>query len=186
MNRIFLLCFFSILYIGLTPLYAGSKLVQSIGVGVGGCLPQGGWNPGFTAGVQANMGEAIKYLYFSPYLSFSQAVKSEEINNQDERLSIQYLALGVKMVGYINSKPRGFYLGGGLSYNLIAYDTIEWGQLVQNTQISTYNTEKLGFTVLAGYLFILKTISIFIEADYMFTAGGYNHLRVDTGVYFNL
>lgn len=177
---------FILIFIIASPLYAKSKLVETIGIGIGGCLPQGGWDPGFTALAQANMGEAIKYLYFSPYLSYARAEKSEEFNDKVGNLSIQYLSLGIKMVGYINSKPKGFYLGGTLSYNLIYYDEIEWAEFSQNTQITSANTTKLGLTGLAGYLFMLQNIAIFIETDYMFTTGGYNILLLTAGLNFNL
>jgi hypothetical protein len=163
-----------------------SKVVQSIGGGPGVCLPQGGWNPGFSIIAQANMGEVLKYLYFSPYIKFSQAGKSEEINQELENLSVQYLTFGTKLVGYINTKPKGFYLGGAVSFNLIASDEIEWGEFAQNTRINTNNTTKLGFSGLAGYLFMLKTLSIFIETGYMVTVGGNNNLTLLTGLNLTL
>ena len=168
------------------PSYAKNKLVNSLGVSVGASLPQGGWDPGFTTLVQADMGEAIKYLYFSPYLGYARAGKSEPFNDQAGNLVIQYLTLGMKIVGYINSKPQGFYAGTAISYNLINYDFVQWAELTPNTYIANENTTKIGFSGLAGYLFMLKNLSIFVEADYMFTAGGFNNLSVFTGVNFNL
>lgn len=168
------------------PLNAGSNLVNSAGIGAGICLPQGGWDPGFSVTGHLHMGEAVKYLYFSPFLSYSHAVKSAEINGQNEVLSIQYIALGAKMIGFINTKPQGFYAGGAISFNYISYDEIQWGELTQGSQIVNNNTTKIGFTGLAGYLFKLRKLSIFIEASYMFTAGGFNNPGFLCGVNFDL
>ncbi len=168
------------------PNFAVSKVVNSVGLGIGVCLPQGGWDPGYTIIAQADFGEAIKYVYISPYLSYSNAIKSEEINQNAEEMSIQYLGIGAKLVGYLNSKPKGFYLGGAISYNIISYDTIKWTEIPENTYILNESTNRIGFTGLAGYLFLLKKISIFVEIDYMLTTGGLNNLTATTGVNINL
>ena len=186
MKKFFILLLPFLAVILAAPLHARSNLIKAVGVGAGICLPQGGWDPGIAVTGQIHMGEAIKYLYFTPYLSYSRAVRSETINGQSEELSIQYMTLGAKMIGYINSKPQGFYAGGELSYNLITYDEIQWGELSQGTQLINSNTTKLGFSVLAGYLFKLRKLSIFVEADYMFTVGGFNNPRFLTGVDFDL
>lgn len=170
----------------LNPSISKSKVINSVGLGLGVCVPQGGWDPGYTIIAQADFGEAIKYVYLSPYLSYAKAGKSEEINNNSENLSVQYIGLGVKLTGYLNSKPKGFYLGGALSYNIISYDTIDWAEYDQNTRIVNKNTAKVGFGGLVGYLFVLKKLSIFIEIDYMLTAGGFNCLTAVTGLNINL
>jgi len=170
----------------LNPSISKSKVVNSVGLGLGVCVPQGGWDPGYTIVAQADFGEAIKYVYLSPYLSYANAGKTEELNNNPENLSIQYIGLGVKLTGYLNSKPRGFYLGGAMSYNIISYDTIDWAEFDQNTKIVNKNTAKVGFGGLVGYLFVLKKLSVFIEIDYMLTAGGFNNLSVITGLNINL
>jgi hypothetical protein len=183
------LCLTSILLlIGLTinPLHARSNLIKSMGIGGGICLPQGGWDPGFSIAGHLYMGEAVKYIYFSPYISYAQALKSAQIDGHQEDLTVRYMTLGAKMIGYINSKPQGFYTGGAISYNFIAYDEIQWGELSQGNSIVNSTTTKIGFTGLAGYLFKLRKFSIFIEAAYMFTAGGFNNPSFLTGVDFDL
>lgn len=186
MRKIYLSAILIVFIILSNPLYAKSNLIKSLGGGGGVCLAQGGWEPGFSVIINANMGEAIKYIYFSPYLQYSRAGKSEEVNGKSENLATQYLILGAKMVGFINTKPQGFYLGGAVSYNLISFDDIQWGQLSQSTIIVNNSTTKMGFTGIAGYLFMLRNLSIFIEADYMLTVGGYNNPSLHTGINFNL
>ena len=179
----------SILFVAMmltNSLFAGSKPINSVGVGAGVCLPQGGWDPGFSITGHLHMGETIRYLYFSPFLSYSRAPQSVDINGHSEDLSTQYFTVGAKMIGYINSKPQGFYLGGSISYNFITYDEIQWGELSQSTRVVKNNTTKIGFTGLAGYLFKLRKLSIFIETAYMFTAGGFNNPCFLSGVNFDL
>jgi hypothetical protein len=129
-------------------LFSQSKLVKSVGLGGGVCLPQGGWDPGFTILAQADFGEVVclpqggwdpgftilaqadfgevlDYLFLFPYLNYAQAQKTETIENISKDLSIQYFGGGAKLVGYLNSKPRGFYFGGSLSYYYINSDLIQ-------------------------------------------------------------
>jgi hypothetical protein len=182
--KIFIILFFTT--ITLDPSFANSKIVNSVGLGIGTCLPQGGWDPGYTISAQADFGEAIKYIYVSPYLSFSSASKTEDINNISEQMSIQYINFGAKFLGYLNSKPRGIYIGGAISYNVISYDMIEWADFSENNEIKNTTTNKLGFAGLAGYSFMLKNLSVFIELNYMFTVGGFNNVSALAGVNLNL
>jgi hypothetical protein len=69
------------------PSLSKDKVVKSLGLGVGVCLPQGGWDPGSTITAQGDFGEAIKYIYLLPYLSYSSAGKTEQINQNPEGLS---------------------------------------------------------------------------------------------------
>ena len=54
-----------------SPQISQAKLIKSIGVSGGVTLPQGGWDPGVAVGAQINFGEAVKYLFVSPYLNYS-------------------------------------------------------------------------------------------------------------------
>ena len=181
----------SILSIGMlfflfSPQTSQAKLIKSIGVSGGITLPQGDWDPGYTIGAQVNLGEAVKYLFISPYFNYSNTHQSIEIGQSTEDLSIQYISLGTKFIGFINSKPRGFYLGGSISYNIISEFTIENGQLVDAYTIEKDNTTKIGYGALLGYLYTLKKFSLFIEANYMLVPGGYNNLQGLLGIDFNL
>ena len=186
MTKNYILIALALILLVSNPSYSKNKVVNSIGLGLGVCLPQGGWDPGYTIMAQADFGEAIKYVYLSPYLSYAKAAKIEELNNNSENMSIQYIGLGAKLIGYLNSKPRGFYFGGAINYNIISYDSIYWAEFDQNTRIVNNNTTKVGFTGLAGYLFVLKKLSLFIEVDYMLTAGGFNNLTAITGLNIKL
>jgi hypothetical protein len=109
-------------------LFAQSKLVKSVGLGGGMALPQSGWDPGFSILAQADFGEVVDYLFLFPFFNYSQAKKTETIEDFSKDLSIQYIGGGAKLVGYINSKPRGFYFGGSLSYNYIISESFNpWG-----------------------------------------------------------
>jgi len=167
------------------PLFSQSKLVKSVGIGGGVCLPQGGWNAGNTFLIQADFGEVIDYLFLSPFLNFAQAQKTETVGDFSKDLSIQYFGGGAKLVGYINSKPRGFYFGGSLSYYYIKSESFNPEHVSEHSEIDQTKTTKLGFGGLAGYLFTLKKVSIFIETDYMLMQGGYNNLLVMLGLNYH-
>jgi hypothetical protein len=166
--------------------FSQSKLVKSVGIGGGLCLPQGGWDPGFTILAQADFGEVLDYLFLIPYLNYAQASKTETSENISKDLSIQYFGGGAKLVGYINSKPQGFYFGGSLSYYYINSESFNPDYASEYSEIEKTKTTKVGFGGLAGYLFSLKQLSIFIEADYMLMQGGYNNLLVFAGLNYNL
>jgi len=166
--------------------FSQSKLVKSVGIGAGVCLPQGGWDAGNTILLQADFGEVVDYLFLLPYLNYAQAKKTETIENISKDLSILYFGGGAKLVGYINSKPRGFYLGGSLSYYYINSESFSPEYISEHSEIDETKTTKLGFGGLAGYLFTLKSLSLFIEVDYMLMHGGYNNLLVFAGLNYYL
>ena len=167
-------------------LFAQSKLIKSVGIGGGMALPKGDWDPGFSVLVQADLGEVVDYLFLFPFLNYSLSQKTETIEDFSKDLTIQYFGGGAKLVGYINSKPRGFYFGGSLSYQYITSESFIPEHLSEHSEIDKTKTTKIGFGGLAGYLFILKKVSIFIETDYMFMQDGYNNLLVFAGVNYQL
>jgi hypothetical protein len=175
-----------ILLIAFKSSFSQSKFVKSVGFGGGISLPQGGWDLGSTIHLQTDFGEVIDYLFLSPYLSYAQATKTETIKHIAKDLKIQYFGGGAKLVGYINSQPRGFYLGGSLSYFYIRSESFDPDHVSEHSEISIDKTTKLGFGGLAGYLFTLKRVSLFLEVDYMLMNGGYNNLHVFAGVNYIL
>jgi hypothetical protein len=157
-----------------------------VGIGAGISLPQGGWDVGNTILLQSDFGEVIDYLFLFPYLNYAQATKTETIEDISKDLTIQYIGGGAKLVGYINSKPRGFFFGGSLSYYYIASESFDPEHINEYSEIEKNKTTKLGFGALTGYLFKLKKVSIFVEADYIFMHDGYNNLLVFAGVNYIL
>jgi len=173
------LCF---MFMMTNTLFSQSKLVKSIGIGGGICLPQGGWNGGNSVLIQADFGEVVDYLFLSPFLNYAQAQKTETIEEFSKDLSIQYIGGGAKLVGYINSKPRGLYFGGSLSYYYITSESFNPEYISEHSEISQTKTTKVGFGGLVGYLYNMKKVSIFLESDYLFMQGGYNNLLVMLGL----
>jgi hypothetical protein len=168
------------------PLLSQNRLIRSVGGGAGINLPQGDWDPGYLLSAQANFKEVLKYLFISPYFNYSTANQTKEFENISEDLSINYLSIGAKIIGYLNSGPKGFYVGGAISFNIISSESLTIGQFSENTEIQEDNTTKVGFSGLAGYLYPLKSISIFVESDYTLVPGGYNNFVVYTGININL
>jgi hypothetical protein len=167
-------------------LFSQSKLVKSVGIGGGISLPQGGWDVGNTILLQSDFGEVTDYLFLSPFLNYARASKTETVSDISKDLTIQYFGGGAKVVGYINSKPRGFYFGGSLSYYFITSETFDPDYVSEYSEIDKIKTTKLGFGGLAGYLFTLKRVSLFLEVDYMLMNGGYNNLLVFAGLNYIL
>lgn len=167
-------------------LFSQSKLIKSVGIGGGISLPQGGWDVGNTFLVQTDFGEVIDYLFLFPYINYAQASKTTTVEDISKDLTIQYIGGGTKLVGYINSKPRGFYFGGSLSYYYIVSESFNPEHLSLQSEIERSKTTKLGFGGLAGYLFTLKRISLFLEVDYMFMHGNHNNLLVFAGLNYFL
>ena len=128
----------------------------------------------------------MDYLFFIPFLNYAQSSKTETIEDVSKDLTIQYFGGGAKLVGYINSKPQGFYFGGSLSYYYITSESFNPEHISEHSEIDKKKTTKIGFAGLAGYLLNLKKVSIFLEADYMLMQGGYNNLLVFAGINLNL
>ncbi len=168
------------------PLFSQARLIKSVGVGAGINLPQGDWDPGYLLSAQANFGEVLKYIFVSPFFKYSTANQTKEFEDISEDLSINHLSIGAKIIGYLNARPKGFYVGGAISFNIISSESIILGQFNQNRKIRENNTTKVGFAGLAGYLYPLKFISIFVESDYTLIPGGYNNFIVYTGINLSL
>jgi hypothetical protein len=77
-------------------------------------------------------------------------------------------------------------VGASLSYNIISYETLDGGYNNQNPLIESNNITKLGFGVLGGYLYQFKKLSAFIEADFIFSPGGFNNLMLLAGLNIHL
>ena len=183
-NHLFLgLCIILIL---LSPLLSQAKLIKSVGIGGGLSAPKGTWDPGFAILAQTDVGEIMDYLFLFPFINYSQARKTETIGDISKDLTIQYLGGGAKLVGYINSKPQGFYCGGSLSFQYIHFDSFNPDNVSKYSEVNQIKTTKIGFGGLVGYLFILKPLSIFLEADYAFMQNNLNNLSVFTGINFNI
>jgi hypothetical protein len=161
-------------------------LVKDIGIGGGIIYPQGGWNIGYMIQAQTNFGEVLDYIFLTPFAYYAAASKSEETNQNKYDMTIQYIGFGTKMVGYLNSKPEGFYMGGYLSFNVISAESLLLGHLDQNTFVESHTTTKLGLAVLTGYKLAFKKMNIFIEANYMLVPGGFNNPSFLIGTSLNL
>jgi hypothetical protein len=160
--------------------------VQSLGVGGGLLLPQGDWNSGFYIELQTELGEILDYIFLSPYFDYMSSKRSEETSKETYNLSLNYFSFGSKIIGYINSKPRGFYLGGSLSFNIISSDAVDYQSADENLYIKRSNDTKIGLAPVAGYLFKLKTVSITIESRYTLIQGGFNAFQIGVGFNYNL
>jgi hypothetical protein len=135
-----------------------------------------------SVGFQTHFGEVLDYIFFTPYFAYLRTNRSDKSID----LSMQYASFGSKIIGYINSKPKGFFTGIGISYNIILSESIN-SQLDQNEPfIKQSNDTKIGLASIIGYLFKMNTISINLESRYTFMQGGFNTWQIGAGVIYYL
>jgi hypothetical protein len=151
--------------------------LNSIGATGGILLPQGNWNNGFSAEIQSDMGEIIKYIFLIPHIGYWHTSRNET----DQDLSYSNFYFGTKFIGYINSKPRGFFAGIGIQYHIINQEEIDTGFDTTKPAVKNRQFEKLGFSILAGYRLKLKRISFSFEPKYTIIPGGDNMTTISLG-----
>ena len=151
----------------------GQKL-KGIGLNGGYTLKTGKVQKGFGIEVHADFNEVLKYLFFMPSIAYWQT----DFTEGDYSLQRNHFNFGAKFIGYFNPKPRGVYAGIGLYYHFIGNET----RIDYTEEISTNNEQKLGFSILAGYLLRFKRVSLFLEPRYSLIHGGYNTFQTYLGV----
>ena len=153
----------------------GQKLT-AVGINGGYVVPVGNVSTGYTIELRADFGEVLKYVFLLPTISYWQVEEENDIHN----LNRTYLNFGTNFIGYINSKPRGFYGGMGINYQIIsAEENDSFNNL--SPDIKTVTNTRLGFSVLFGYLQKFKRVSLYLEPSYSYIYGGYNILQVKLG-----
>lgn len=161
--------------------YAQDIKLKSIGLGGGIFLPQSEWDAGYYIELNGGFGEVLDYIFSYPYIDFMRSVRSEDISEKPTRLSLQYLSFGSKFIGYLDSQPKGLYLGTDISFNLISSEGIQTSSDYINNDIKTLNHTKIGLSLLMGYLFKLEKVDFNIESRYTFIQGGFSIFQLGLG-----
>jgi len=159
-------------------IFINSELVHSqkltgIGLNGGYTVPTGQVQKGFGVEVHADFNEVLKYLFIFPSIAYWQ----NDFTEGDYSLQRSHFNFGAKFIGYFNRKPKGLYAGIGLYYHFIGNET----RNDFTAEITTQNEQKLGFSILAGYLLRFKRFSLFLEPRYSLIHGGYNTFQAYLG-----
>jgi len=165
-----------LLIAGVIPAQAPVRF-PSIGLGSGVILQQNKWNPGYTVGVQCEVGEMIDYVFLIPYLNYWNAEKEESGSGLTRTLSLSDINLGAELLGYINPTPRGFFIGAGMGYHIIMVDRRAPRYFTNLPMVEEETETKLSFAALLGYQVRLAAFSYAFKIKYYLINGGYNTLQ---------
>jgi hypothetical protein len=157
----------------------GQKL-KGIGISGGYVIPIQNVENGFSADLRLDFGEVLKYVFLFPSLGYWQSQEK----NDNQNLTRKYINFGANFIGYINSKPRGFYGGVGIHYHAISAEEEVYKFNSPIPEIETSTDTKLGLSVLTGYLVPFKKFSVFVEPAYTFIHGDYDILQARLGIYY--
>ncbi len=156
--------------------------LKSVGATGGILLPQDNWENGFAVEIQTDLGEIIKYIFLIPHFGYWHAAG----NKEGIDLSYTNIYFGTKFIGYFNTKPRGFYAGLGIQYHIIDEQQITPGFDAIETEVSSLNLTRVGYSVIAGYLLKLKKISFSFEPRYTLIPGADNMISISLGASYLL
>lgn len=177
---IFLLTLF--IFFSIKTISAQDIELKSLGLSGGIIFPQGDWNEGFAIEIQTDFGEVLDYVFFTPFAGYWNSGFTEKAKD----LSLQHITFGAKIFGYLNPKPRGFYLGTAIDFHIIYSESLAPQDYESIVEIEKSTDTKIGFAVIVGYLLKFKKYSIFLESKYVLIPSGFNTAMVSTGFSYNL
>lgn len=170
----FMICF--------SGLYAQKVKLEAIGVSGGTFWAQNNWDPGVAIEINFRMGEVLDYVFMQPRISYWRAGKTE--NSHD--LTLQHIAFGTKLIGFITPHPRGPYLGTSIQYHIISEDQVAPLQLSNSTEVQAADIQKVSLSALAGYLQQFRKVSFMVQAEYVFMPDRLSAAIVTAGIYYHL
>lgn len=158
----------------------------AVGVSSGVILQQNKWDLGYSVGLQCEVGELIDYIFVIPYAAFWNAEKSESGAGVTRTLSLSDINLGAELIGYINSKPKGFFAGTGIGYHIIMADRLAPAYFTPQPKVEEGTETKLSFAALLGYQLKIASFSYTIKLKYYLINGGYNTFQTAFVFGYNL
>jgi hypothetical protein len=159
----------------------GQRL-KGVGLNGGYIIPIKNIQNGFSVEARFDFGEVLKYVFFFPTVSYWRIQDKSDLQN----LTRNHVNFGVNFLGYINSKPRGFYGGGGIHFHILSADELDYSYRVENPDIKSKTDTKLGFSLIMGYLLPFKRISLYLEPGYTFIHGADDTFQARLGLYYKL
>jgi hypothetical protein len=158
----------------------------SLGISSGLILQQNKWNPGYSVGLQCEVGEMIDYVFLVPYLNYWNAEKTESGAGLTRTLSLSDINLGAELIAYINSKPQGFFSGAGIGYHIIMADRLAPQYFTTLPMVEEKTETKLSFAALLGYQLKVSSFSYALKLKYFLINGGYNTFQTALIFSYNL
>jgi hypothetical protein len=176
-----------ILLLGLTNLaFAQTVTFPSLGISSGLILQQNEWNPGYSVGLQCEVGELLDYIFLVPYLTYWNAEKSESGAGVTRTLSLSDINFGAELIGYINPKPNGLFAGAGIGYHIIMADRLAPQYFTPLPMVEEETYTKLSCAALLGYQYKISAFSYAIKLKYYLINGGYNTFQTALIFSYNL
>jgi hypothetical protein len=168
------------------PLSAQTVNFPSLGISSGLILQQNKWDPGYSVGLQCEVGELIDYIFLVPYLSYWNAEKSESGAGLTRTLSLSDINFGAELIGYINPKPKGFFVGAGIGYHIIMADRLAPQYFTPLPMVEEQTETKISFAGLLGYQIKISAFSYALKLKYYLINGGYNTFQTALIFSYNL
>jgi hypothetical protein len=142
----------------------------------GGLTAPSAWDPGFTLGVAADLGEVwIDNLYLYPAISYQMADESERFFGSSFDLEVSSLALGAEVRYFLDDNRTGWYFGGGPYLHLLERELV-----VSGTRVVSTDSQEPGVTGVGGYRL---AGGLFAEGRYM-VVSDFNQAQVLLGFSF--
>ena len=152
--------FLVVLLLGVTnSIFAQGMNFPAVGISSGVIFQQNKWDPGYSVGLQCEVGELIDYVFVIPYIAYWNAEKAESGAGITRTLSLSDINLGAELIGYINPKPKGFFTGIGIGYHTIMADRLSPPYFTPQLMVEEETVTKLSFAALLGYQIKISSFS---------------------------
>jgi hypothetical protein len=163
-------------------LYAQNIELEAIGVSGGTFWAQNNWDPGFAFEINFRMGEVLDYIFMQPRISYWRAGKTEKQHD----LSLQHIAFGTKLIGFITPRPRGPYVGTSIQYHVISEEKASPLLLSNSSEVQSVDIQKVSLSALAGYLQQFRKVSFALQVEYVFLPDRLSAAVVTAGIFYHL
>jgi hypothetical protein len=144
---------------------------------------------GFQGGVNVHVVELSDRFFLNIGAAYWTA---NEKTGSGSKLTYSNISIAPDIRYYFNGKEAGFFIGGGLSINLLQIEgevtkTVSGpaGGYMTTTWVVEYDETEIGFHPVIGYLFNIGGTRAFIEGKYNFISN-LNTLDAAVGIIFDL
>ena len=177
MKKLFVLFTFILALSVTAPAIAQDLGLKGVAPKVGLVLPEDPWNVGLFLGASADMGEIIDDITLNPFVAYWNS--GYDISGYS--LNLSNFQIGAD-AHYMFPDIEGLYAGGGLSLNILSFETPNF--FGTSGTASTSDTE-IGIGLKGGYMMEVGDMLGFAEAKYNIVSN-FNTLDLAVGIYFDL
>ncbi len=157
---------------------------KAIAPQLGLVMPEDPWDMGFHVGAKINLGELTKDLGLYPFVGYWSSKYSYSAFDESTDLKLSNIQIGAD-VHYHIASMQGFYVGGGLSFNMLSIEFPSYNPFTGASTTESNSDSKIGFGLLAGYELPLGSNLGFVQGKYNLISD-LNTLEITVGMYFNL